>query len=87
MDCVGCEKCKLWGKLQIIGLGTALKILFSVDDIGQLTLTRNEVIALFNLVSRLSESVHTVGQLLCTLISQGYTDVVVPSSCRVLQAP
>merc|ERR1711990_918549 len=29
MDCVGCEKCKLWGKLQITGLGTALKILFS----------------------------------------------------------
>ena len=31
MDCVGCEKCKLWGKLQITGLGTALKILFSGD--------------------------------------------------------
>ena len=29
MDCVGCEKCKLWGKLQTTGLGTALKILFS----------------------------------------------------------
>ncbi|XP_014290880.1 ero1-like protein isoform X1 [Halyomorpha halys] len=29
MDCVGCEKCKLWGKLQVQGLGTALKILFS----------------------------------------------------------
>lgn len=32
MDCVGCEKCRLWGKLQVHGLGTALKILFSVDD-------------------------------------------------------
>lgn len=32
MDCVGCEKCRLWGKLQILGLGTALKILFSVDS-------------------------------------------------------
>lgn len=29
MDCVGCDKCKLWGKLQVQGLGTALKILFS----------------------------------------------------------
>lgn len=29
MDCIGCEKCKLWGKLQIQGIGTALKILFS----------------------------------------------------------
>ena len=32
MDCVGCEKCRLWGKLQVLGLGTALKILFSVDN-------------------------------------------------------
>lgn len=31
MDCVGCEKCRLWGKLQILGLGTALKILFTVN--------------------------------------------------------
>lgn len=31
MDCVGCEKCRLWGKLQVLGLDTALKILFSVD--------------------------------------------------------
>jgi len=31
MDCVGCEKCRLWGKLQVLGLGTALKILFSDD--------------------------------------------------------
>jgi ERO1-like protein beta len=29
MDCVGCGKCRLWGKVQTYGLGTALKILFS----------------------------------------------------------
>lgn len=27
MDCVGCDKCRLWGTLQTRGLGTALKIL------------------------------------------------------------
>ena len=32
MDCVGCDKCKLWGKLQVTGLGTALKILFWADN-------------------------------------------------------
>lgn len=32
MDCVGCDKCRLWGKLQVSGLGTALKILFELDD-------------------------------------------------------
>lgn len=35
MDCVGCEKCRLWGKLQVLGLGTALKILFSVNGHNQ----------------------------------------------------
>lgn len=35
MDCVGCEKCRLWGKLQVLGLGTALKILFSVNGQNQ----------------------------------------------------
>lgn len=36
MDCVGCEKCRLWGKLQVLGLGTSLQILLSVDDQGKL---------------------------------------------------
>lgn len=64
MDCIGCEKCRLWGKLQILGLGTALKILFSVDDQNKsnqhLQLQRNEVIALVNLLNRLAESVKFV---------------------------
>ncbi|KAL3508888.1 hypothetical protein ACH5RR_028289, partial [Cinchona calisaya] len=67
MDCVGCEKCRLWGKLQVLGLGTALKILFSVDghsDSNQpLQLQRNEVIALVNLLNRLSESVKFVHEV------------------------
>ena len=63
MDCVGCEKCKLWGKLQTLGLATALKILFSspgcgsnIEEVPQLHLERNEVIALVNLLERFSAS-------------------------------
>lgn len=67
MDCVGCEKCRLWGKLQVLGLGTALKILFSVNGQKQpdqiLHLQRNEVIALVNLLNRLSESVNIVKEM------------------------
>lgn len=37
MDCVGCDKCRLWGKLQITGLGTALKLLFSYDGASALS--------------------------------------------------
>ena len=29
LDCVSCEKCRLNGKVQIKGLGTAMKVLFS----------------------------------------------------------
>eukprot|EP00798_Chlamydomonas_sp_ICE-L_P013399 gene13400-19250_t len=68
MDCVGCEKCKLWGKLQTLGIATALKVLFSSSDCdGQipnhggpsssLKLERNEVIALINLLERFSTSI------------------------------
>ncbi|KAJ4981608.1 hypothetical protein NE237_032445 [Protea cynaroides] len=67
MDCIGCEKCRLWGKLQVLGLGTALKILFSVDGENHvnlpLQLQRNEVIALVNLLNRLSESVEFVHEM------------------------
>ncbi|VVC95347.1 unnamed protein product [Leptidea sinapis] len=72
MDCVGCDKCKLWGKLQTQGLGTALKILFSGKwdsegdpDQGKLPLRhksnkrlhRSEIVALFNAFARLSNSI------------------------------
>ncbi|XAR72493.1 hypothetical protein NMG60_11019149 [Bertholletia excelsa] len=82
MDCVGCEKCRLWGKLQVLGLGTALKILFSVDskeNLAQtLQLQRNEVIALMNLLNRLSESVkfvHDMGPLIRRTMGQQEREV------------
>lgn len=58
MDCVGCDKCRLWGKIQTNGFGTALKVLFETDNNrGDLpALQRTEVVALFNLYARLSES-------------------------------
>lgn len=44
LDCVECEKCRLYSKLQILGLGTALKILLSGDSIIPSFLQRNEII-------------------------------------------
>lgn len=60
MDCLGCERCKVWGKLQVTGLGTALKILFSPTD-KTVDLTRHEVVALLNAFGRLSTSVLEIG--------------------------
>lgn len=68
MDCVGCDKCRLWGKLQTQGMGTALKILFSgkfEHDLAnnnfvllndpkkpQFKLRRTEIVSLFNAFGR-----------------------------------
>lgn len=68
MDCVGCDKCRLWGKLQTQGMGTALKVLFSGDlqyEVESNTffmvsgakkqpfrLRRTEIVALFNAFGR-----------------------------------
>nr|XP_031858427.1 uncharacterized protein CI109_006190 [Kwoniella shandongensis]KAA5525499.1 hypothetical protein CI109_006190 [Kwoniella shandongensis] len=66
MDCVGCDKCRLWGKLQVSGIGTALKILFELDDkaldpkVNPDLLQRSEVVALINTLHRISESLASV---------------------------
>lgn len=57
MDCVGCDKCRLWGKLQTAGYGTALKILFEFDEAQPSKnplLRRTEVVALLNTLDKLS---------------------------------
>jgi ERO1-like protein alpha len=61
MDCVGCEKCRLWGKLQFLGLGTALSILFTEDP--EPILKRNDAIALFNLLFKLLSSVEWIEEM------------------------
>jgi hypothetical protein len=63
MDCVSCERCRLWGKIQTTGIGTALKILFVSDDKERwesTQLRRSEIIALFNTLGRISESILAV---------------------------
>lgn len=63
MDCVSCERCRLWGKIQTLGIGTALKVLFASDNKAawkNLSLRRCEIVALFNTFGRLSESISAV---------------------------
>lgn len=52
LSCVGCERCKLHGKLQVLGIGTALKVLLAPGD-RVVSLQRTEAVAL----------VHTLGKL------------------------
>lgn len=64
MDCVGCDKCRLWGKVQTQGYGTALKVLFEFDEnlpagAGQNPkLRRTELVALVNTLDRLGDSLN-----------------------------
>jgi ERO1-like protein beta len=66
MDCVGCDKCRLWGKIQTTGVATALKILFELDEkaldpaTNHNLLQRSEVVALINTLHRFSESLEAV---------------------------
>ncbi|CAM6032086.1 unnamed protein product [Sphagnum compactum] len=61
IDCVGCLRCRLWSKIQIIGLGTALKILFSYESPGpDFRLSKTEVVALFNALGKFSETLSEI---------------------------
>ena len=64
MDCVGCDKCRLWGKLQTAGYGAALKVLFEFenDEIDVPVLKRTELVALFNTLSRISDSLSAINE-------------------------
>ncbi|VDD88884.1 unnamed protein product [Enterobius vermicularis] len=73
MDCVGCDKCRLWGKLQAHGIGTALKILFADLPTSHyrngkthlhpsFQLTRNEVVSLFQSFGRFSSAIKEVDE-------------------------
>ncbi|OIW26100.1 endoplasmic oxidoreductin [Coniochaeta ligniaria NRRL 30616] len=62
MDCVGCDKCRLWGKLQTAGYGAALKVLFEFDNGSPEipVLKRTELVALFNTYARLASSLEAI---------------------------
>lgn len=65
MDCVGCDKCRLWGKLQTNGYGTALKVLFEFDEENLESnppIRRTELVALLNTLDRVSHSLQAIGE-------------------------
>jgi len=65
MDCVECETCKVYGKLQTLGIASALKILFAEKFTGQneVHLKRNELIALFVTFYKFSTSLSYIDRM------------------------
>ncbi|KAG6866721.1 hypothetical protein C0991_011380 [Blastosporella zonata] len=85
MDCVGCDKCRLWGKVQTTGLATALKILFELDEktldphSNANLLQRSEVVALVNTLHRFTESLEAVNNfrtIWSTMSSEDSEDLI-----------
>lgn len=63
MDCISCQKCKLHGKLQLLGLGTALKILLLPEQMIATSLSRSEIVAIFNTLYKFSGTIKTIPYL------------------------
>lgn len=56
MRCVGCDRCKLWGTLQTLGVGTALRIILDEDESQGTNLSRQEAVALVHTLERFSSA-------------------------------
>jgi len=84
MDCVGCDKCRLWGKVQTNGYGTALKVLFEFDENDSSKdppLRRTELVALINTMDRLSHSLSAIKEFRRMVEErEGISRVIAPTS-------
>ena len=60
MDCVDCVKCKVYGKMQILGIGVALRIMLKESGVA---LTRNELVAFINTMNKWTESLEIVERM------------------------
>lgn len=82
MDCVSCQKCKLHGKLQIYGLATMLKILFSNEN--NLKLKRNEFISFVNVVGKVSRSIRYLTDYIDTIRNDTHNIAIIYVSLMII---
>ncbi|EAW20163.1 ER oxidoreductin [Aspergillus fischeri NRRL 181] len=91
MDCVGCDKCRLWGKLQVNGYGTALKVLFDYDETKNgenPPLRRTELVALINTLGRISHSLAAVRSFHRAMdLGQGQTFAIMAGTPMLKEQP
>jgi hypothetical protein len=59
MNCLTCEKCRVWGKLQTMGLATAFKLVMVPGD-AVVSLNRAEKVTLINFLRQVAFSVHSL---------------------------
>jgi len=86
MDCIGCDKCRLWGKLQTAGYGAALKVLFEFDENknGENPhLRRTELVALVNTLARISHSLDAIQKFRTAVNTGDYSVLEIEGSLPV----
>jgi ERO1-like protein beta len=91
MDCVGCDKCRLWGKLQTNGFGTALKVLFefgngNTGDAKPL-LRRTELVALINTLDKISSALKALEYFRDAVTAEANSVVIKPIFKESTQPP
>jgi len=64
LDCVSCQKCRLHGKIQLLGLGTAFKMLLLPEDLLASSVSRAELVALFNTLHKFGHALRSVPHLM-----------------------
>lgn len=62
MDCVSCEKCRLWGKIQTKGIFTAMRIIMN-ENCRSMHLDRSEKFVLINFLRQLTFSIRSLALL------------------------
>lgn len=72
MDCVTCEKCRIWGKLESKGIAVAMKINMNPEN-NTISLDRSEIVTLVNLARQLAFSVYNVQHLSKTCATENQT--------------
>ncbi|KAK2739890.1 endoplasmic oxidoreductin-1 [Onygenales sp. PD_40] len=90
MDCIGCDKCRLWGKLQTAGYGAALKVLFEFDETKNgenPPLRRTELVALVNTLGRVAHSLQAVTSFEKALANGSEHPLPVHTTVPVAHAP
>ncbi len=96
MDCVGCDKCRLWGKVQTAGFGTALKVLFEFGNghVGDSKpiLRRTELVALINTLDKISSALKAIDEFRGMIAAEieaetGATEASQPVARAAKQSP
>jgi len=83
MDCVGCDKCRLWGKLQTAGYGMALKVLFELGNgdanAPKALLRRTELVALINTLDKISHALKAIQEFRAMIAAEtSFDNIVLP---------